>query len=97
MRPTAAILTKLDEAPHTAGVLSAIVATDRSAGVPLSYTTNGQQVPDDISTADAGAAAVAIASGEGHGSANGSCLNIRKKELMDGVVDNRYKNGAVPR
>jgi flagellar biosynthesis protein FlhF len=53
VRPTAAILTKLDETPHTAGVMSAIVANDRSAGVPLSYTTNGQQVPDDIATADA--------------------------------------------
>ena len=53
VRPSAAILTKLDEAPQTASVLSAIVATDRFAGVPLSYTTNGQQVPDDISTADA--------------------------------------------
>lgn len=52
VRPTAAILTKLDEAPHTAGVLSAIGANDRSAGVPLSYMTNGQQVPDDIATAE---------------------------------------------
>jgi flagellar biosynthesis protein FlhF len=52
VRPTAAILTKLDESPYTAGVLSAIVASDRFSGVPLSYTTNGQQVPDDISTAD---------------------------------------------
>jgi flagellar biosynthesis protein FlhF len=51
-RPTAAILTKLDEAPHTAGVLSAITASDRFAGIPVSYVTNGQQVPDDISTAD---------------------------------------------
>ena len=53
VRPTAAILTKLDEAPQTAGALSAIVAGDQFAGVPLSYTTNGQQVPDDIATADA--------------------------------------------
>ncbi len=53
VRPTAGILTKLDETPHAAGVLSAIVATDRFAGIPLSYTTNGQQVPDDISTASA--------------------------------------------
>lgn len=52
VRPTAAILTKLDESPYTAGVLSAIVANDRFAGIPLSYTTNGQQVPDDISIAD---------------------------------------------
>ena len=53
IRPTAAILTKLDETPHTASVLSAIVATDQFDGVPLSYTTNGQQVPDDIATAEA--------------------------------------------
>lgn len=53
VRPTSVILTKLDEAPHTAGVLSAIVASDEFSGVPLSYITNGQQVPDDIATADA--------------------------------------------
>lgn len=53
VRPTAAILTKLDEASCTANVLSAIVATDQFAGIPLSYTTNGQQVPDDIEAADA--------------------------------------------
>ncbi|NND97380.1 MAG: flagellar biosynthesis protein FlhF [Pirellulaceae bacterium] len=52
-RPTAAILTKLDEAPQTAGVLSAITATDMFAGIPVSYLTNGQQVPDDISVGDA--------------------------------------------
>jgi flagellar biosynthesis protein FlhF len=51
-RPTAAILTKLDEASHTAGVLSAITASDQFAGIPVSYVTNGQQVPDDIATAD---------------------------------------------
>lgn len=53
VRPTAAILTKLDEAPQTAAVISAVVASDRFQGIPLSYTTNGQQVPDDISRADA--------------------------------------------
>ena len=53
VRPTAAILTKLDEAPCTANVLSALVATDQFGGIPLSYTTNGQQVPDDIEPADA--------------------------------------------
>lgn len=52
IRPTAAILTKLDEAPHTAGILSAIVSSTSASGVPLSYLTNGQQVPDDISIAD---------------------------------------------
>jgi flagellar biosynthesis protein FlhF len=52
IRPTAAILTKLDEAPYTAGILSAIVASESFAGIPLSYLTNGQQVPDDIAMAD---------------------------------------------
>jgi flagellar biosynthesis protein FlhF len=53
IRPTAAILTKLDETPHTASVLSSVVASNQFDGVPLSYTTNGQQVPDDIATAEA--------------------------------------------
>ncbi len=53
VRPTSTILTKLDEAPHTAAVLSAIVASDHFPGVPISYITNGQQVPDDIAMADA--------------------------------------------
>ncbi len=53
VRPTAAILTKLDETRQTAAVISAVVASDQFQGVPLSYTTNGQQVPDDIATADA--------------------------------------------
>ena len=52
VRPTSAILTKLDETPHTAAVLSAIAATDQFPGVPVSYITNGQQVPDDIAMAD---------------------------------------------
>ncbi len=53
IRPTAAILTKLDEAPYTAGIISAIVASESFSGIPLSYLTNGQQVPDDIVIADA--------------------------------------------
>ncbi|MGB7325555.1 MAG: flagellar biosynthesis protein FlhF [Rubripirellula sp.] len=52
VQPTSAILTKLDETPHTAGVLSAIAASDHFAGIPLSYVTNGQQVPDDIAVAE---------------------------------------------
>ncbi len=47
-RPTAAILTKLDEAPYTAAVLSAIAAAERSPRLPISYVTNGQHVPEDI-------------------------------------------------
>ena len=53
VRPTSAIVTKLDETPHLAGVLSAIAATDKNSGISLSYTTDGQQVPDDIAIADA--------------------------------------------
>ncbi|TWU00744.1 flagellar biosynthesis protein FlhF [Stieleria varia] len=51
--PTSAILTKLDETPCTAAVLSAVTASATRPGMPLSYITNGQQVPDDIAIADA--------------------------------------------
>ena len=47
-QPTAAIVTKLDETPYTAGVLSALAT---GGGFPISYVTNGQQVPDDIAVA----------------------------------------------
>jgi flagellar biosynthesis protein FlhF len=50
VQPTAVILTKLDEAPHTAGAVSAL-AESRLPSVPLSYVTTGQQVPDDIEVA----------------------------------------------
>ena len=46
---TAMILTKLDEASGLGNVLPVV----RSGGLPLSYLTNGQNVPDDIETADA--------------------------------------------
>ncbi len=49
VRPTAMILTKLDEAVQTAGPLSALAGST----LPINYITNGQQVPDDIQTADA--------------------------------------------
>ena len=52
-QPTAAILTKLDETPYTASILSAIAASDKYAGIPVSYVTNGQHVPDDIAIANA--------------------------------------------
>ena len=48
-RPTALILTKLDEATSLGNILPLL----RSGGPPLSYLTNGQNVPDDIETADA--------------------------------------------
>ncbi|MEL6108222.1 MAG: flagellar biosynthesis protein FlhF [Planctomycetota bacterium] len=47
-QPTAAIVTKLDETPYTAGVLSALTT---GGGFPISYITNGQQVPEDIAVA----------------------------------------------
>ncbi len=50
-RPTAAILTKLDETPSTAAIVSEITACDQHKGIPVSYLTNGQQVPDDIGVA----------------------------------------------
>jgi len=46
---TALILTKLDEAPGLGSVLPLL----RSSRLPLSYLTNGQNVPADIETADA--------------------------------------------
>ncbi|WP_182866378.1 flagellar biosynthesis protein FlhF [Stieleria mannarensis] len=52
-RPTAAILSKLDETPYTAGVLSALTASREHIGLPISYVTNGQHVPDDIAVATA--------------------------------------------
>jgi flagellar biosynthesis protein FlhF len=42
------ILTKLDEATG----LGSLLPTLRTSGLPLSYVTNGQNVPDDISPAD---------------------------------------------
>jgi flagellar biosynthesis protein FlhF len=42
--PTSLILTKLDELPQ-AGNLAALL---RESSLPLSYTTHGQNVPDDI-------------------------------------------------
>ena len=53
VRPTSAILTKLDETSQTAGALSALVTSPDNRAMPLSYLTNGQQVPDDIAVADA--------------------------------------------
>jgi flagellar biosynthesis protein FlhF len=46
---TALILTKLDEAPSLGHVLALL----RSSRLPVSYLTNGQNVPDDIETAEA--------------------------------------------
>jgi flagellar biosynthesis protein FlhF len=46
---TSLILTKLDEAHGLGNVLPLL----RGSGLPLSYVTDGQNVPDDIQTADA--------------------------------------------
>jgi flagellar biosynthesis protein FlhF len=46
---TALILTKLDEASGLGHLLPMV----RNARLPLSYLTNGQNVPDDIESVDA--------------------------------------------
>lgn len=46
---TSLLLTKLDEASGLGNVLPVL----RSSGLPLSYLTDGQNVPDDIAVADA--------------------------------------------
>ncbi|WP_372872633.1 flagellar biosynthesis protein FlhF [Shewanella sp.] len=43
-----AVLTKLDESVSLAGALSALI----QSGLPLSYVTNGQRVPEDMQVAD---------------------------------------------
>ena len=48
-RPEACILTKLDEAASLGGALSALIRS----GLPLAYTTDGQQVPEDLHIARA--------------------------------------------
>ena len=45
---TSAILSKLDEADHLGGITSLLYAT----ALPVSYVTDGQNVPDDIRPAD---------------------------------------------
>ncbi|HEY9511677.1 MAG TPA: flagellar biosynthesis protein FlhF [Rhodanobacter sp.] len=49
LRPSACILTKLDEAPNLGGALSVLIRRR----LPLDYTTDGQRVPEDIALADA--------------------------------------------
>lgn len=51
LEPQATILTKLDEAVSKATALSAII----ERRMPLSFVTDGQQVPEDIFLPDAGA------------------------------------------
>jgi flagellar biosynthesis protein FlhF len=47
--PSRLVVTKLDEASFCGGVLAAYV----HSGLPLSYFTNGQRVPEDIEAATA--------------------------------------------
>ncbi|MGN2242681.1 flagellar biosynthesis protein FlhF [Frateuria sp. GZRR33] len=49
VKPHAAILTKLDEAPSLGGALSVLIRHR----LALDYTTDGQRVPEDIAAADA--------------------------------------------
>lgn len=49
LRPHAAILTKLDEAPSLGGALSVLIRHR----LALDYVTDGQRVPEDIAAADA--------------------------------------------
>ncbi len=48
MSPTHVILTKLDETSSLVGILEAL----KNSGLPLSFVTNGQNVPEDIMYAD---------------------------------------------
>jgi flagellar biosynthesis protein FlhF len=56
---TALILTKLDEAIGPGNLLPLL-----RGNLPLSYLTNGQNVPDDIETADAGRLAQLVLASE---------------------------------
>ena len=56
---TSLILTKLDEAAGLGSLLSLL----RASRLPVSYVTNGQNVPDDIAAADRRALARAMLSG----------------------------------
>lgn len=49
LKPQAAILTKLDEAPSLGGAMSVLIRHR----LALDYTTDGQRVPEDIAAADA--------------------------------------------
>jgi len=57
------IVTKLDEAEAFGTIVN--VCTDSK--LPLSYVSTGQEVPDDISVADAGQLAARIVGGSNHG------------------------------
>jgi len=48
VKPTHVILTKLDETSSLVGIMEAL----KNSGLPLSFVTNGQNVPEDIMYAD---------------------------------------------
>jgi flagellar biosynthesis protein FlhF len=60
---TSLVLTKLDEAASLGNLLTLV----RGSGLPLSYLTHGQNVPDDIAAADSRKLARAILGLEGIG------------------------------
>lgn len=59
LRPNRLLFSKLDEAAHLGPVLTVL----RTAGVPASYVTTGQGVPDDILPANAGQLASMVYAG----------------------------------
>lgn len=65
LKPTGIIFTKLDDSQHPGGALSVAERCD----VPLAYLTCGQNVPDDIISADAGRIAELLLSPGGIGRA----------------------------
>ena len=61
MAPDALILTKLDESVDNA-CLGHLLNAQAKFGLPISYITNGQRVPDDLMAADAHAVAARLLS-----------------------------------
>lgn len=61
VRPTRIVLSKLDESEGFGAMVSAV----RSSGVPASWFTTGQEVPDDLERADARAFAERLVGGTG--------------------------------
>ncbi|MDB4331660.1 flagellar biosynthesis protein FlhF [bacterium] len=51
LNPTSIVLTKLDEACRAAGVITQLVSGRHGESLPLSYLTDGQRVPEDITAA----------------------------------------------
>lgn len=60
LRPTRLVMTKLDEAVF----LGSVVAAQLSTGLPYSYFTTGQRVPEDIEIAEADRLAALLCGGD---------------------------------